>query len=231
MIVFVRFSQVRYAGQDNHESATRGGTILNHLITLEDAITDVGYWRWWIADLPSAFQLEFGGTQLWNPPAAKGEPPSGVIALRFDLPTLAVFLTARARKAAAPLDWPTALQQETIDCLGLAPGDLTLTSTERFADLVRDMEVQQCLTGSFPPSPTQLQSSAFLALRSGDLGVAVIAAGMSVRNRSGTLSPDRILEANRRWWEYWREYWQRKDGPDPMPVDYGCEVTIPIKGG
>jgi hypothetical protein len=39
-----------------------------HLPVLESAISDVGYWTWWIAHLPDTFQVEFGATQLWSPP-------------------------------------------------------------------------------------------------------------------------------------------------------------------
>src|SRR5215475_13507012 len=63
------------------------------LDTLAEAISDVGYWQWWAENLPQHFQVEFGGTQLWNAPMAVGEPPSGQIALRFINPKSMSFLT------------------------------------------------------------------------------------------------------------------------------------------
>src|SRR5262245_35039291 len=61
----------------------RGPRVGDHLPALESAISDLGCWTWWAANLPSAFQVEFGGTQLWNPPSGEGQPPSSRIALRF----------------------------------------------------------------------------------------------------------------------------------------------------
>jgi hypothetical protein len=64
-----------------------------HLTALESAISDVGHWTWWTANLPDTFQVEFNGTQLWNPPLGEGKPPSGQIALRFRKPRRVYFLT------------------------------------------------------------------------------------------------------------------------------------------
>ncbi len=47
-------------------SATKDGTVNQHLPALESAISDVSFWTWWAANLPESFQLEFG-TQLWKP--------------------------------------------------------------------------------------------------------------------------------------------------------------------
>lgn len=55
----------------------------DHLTTLEQAISDVGYWRWWADALPDVFQVEFGGVQLHFPPASPEEPPNDVVALRL----------------------------------------------------------------------------------------------------------------------------------------------------
>jgi hypothetical protein len=57
-----------------------------HLKILESAISDVGCWTWWTTNLPEAFQVEFSGVQLWNPPNGEGKAPSGQIALRFRMP-------------------------------------------------------------------------------------------------------------------------------------------------
>jgi hypothetical protein len=45
---------------------------------LEDAITECGYWRWWMANLPASFQVEFGGVQLFQPPPEVSRSPSGI---------------------------------------------------------------------------------------------------------------------------------------------------------
>jgi hypothetical protein len=68
----------------------------DQLALLADAISDIGYWSWWTAALPDAFQLVFGGTQLYFPPTSADKPLQTQIALQFQQPTSASFLS-RAR--------------------------------------------------------------------------------------------------------------------------------------
>ncbi len=72
---------------------------------LEGAISDVGYWSWWAEELPKVFQVEFGGTQFWNPPSSSDAPPSGQIALRFNTPKFISFLTKEDSPESLPSDW------------------------------------------------------------------------------------------------------------------------------
>lgn len=66
---------------------------LRHIEVLEDAIGDVGRWLSWTDGLPDEFRVQFGGVQLWNPPAVDGGPPSGRVALIFQAPSLVAFIT------------------------------------------------------------------------------------------------------------------------------------------
>lgn len=84
----------------------------DYLELLADAISDVGYWRWWVADLPEVFQIEFGGVQLWSPPTAADEPPCGIIALRFTDPVNVVFLTLSEGLSD---DWIQQLHDDKLD--------------------------------------------------------------------------------------------------------------------
>ena len=47
---------------------------------IEEAISDVGYWRWWTKS-EDIFQIEFGGTQLLFSEPVEKEPPSTVLAI------------------------------------------------------------------------------------------------------------------------------------------------------
>lgn len=66
-----------------------------------------------------------------------------------------------------------------------------------------------------------------LAFRAQDVGLVVRAKKMSVLAQPGELTPEQIRLAASEWWEYWREYWTRREGLNPMPFDYACEVTVP----
>ena len=69
----------------------------------------------------------------------------------------------------------------------------------------------------------------FLALRAGDVGLVVVSESIGVFNHQGEVDDQAVIESSRRWWDYWREYWRRRDSADSMSKDYACEVTIPIK--
>src|SRR5262245_28581037 len=90
-------------------------TMAAYLDVLSEAISDVGYWRWWSAQFPEFIQLEFGGTQLWNPPEQEGKPPSGLIALRFTNPVSVSFLTHRDAPSDFPQNWAELLGNDTLE--------------------------------------------------------------------------------------------------------------------
>jgi hypothetical protein len=63
------------------------------LDTLGQAISDVGYWTWWVSDFPNLMQIEFGGTQLYFSPGEGNQAPSSQIAIQFGKPKSISFLT------------------------------------------------------------------------------------------------------------------------------------------
>ena len=73
------------------------------------------------------------------------------------------------------------------------------------------------------------EESARLFLFAGDVGLVVAARAMTVINAQWPLPLAGVAEANGRWWEYWRDYWDRRGTPQALPEDYACEVTIPLK--
>jgi hypothetical protein len=195
-----------------------------HLPALESAITDVGRWTWWTAKLPDTFQVEFGGTQLWNPPLGKGKPPSGQIALCFRKPRLVYFLTL---SDSVPSDWWGQLQRDELGSFCVDREAFTLTSAELCGRIVAKGRSVHALVGEPGNTPLPAAGEALLGFDAGPVGLVVAAESMGVFNHHGELDEQAVLESNRRWWAYWREYWQRMDTPDPLPHDYACEVTIP----
>ena len=195
-----------------------------YLPALESAISDVGHWTWWTANLPDTFQVEFDGTQLWNPPLGEGKPPSGQIALRFRKPRLIYFLTL---SNSVPEDWPDLLQRDELQPVGVDHEAFTLTSAELCSALVAKAASVRALVGE--PGNTRLPApgEALLGFEAGRVGLVIAAESMGVFNYQGELNQQAVLESNRQWWAYWREYWHRMDTRDPLPRDYACEVTIP----
>ena len=195
-----------------------------HLTILENAIADVGYWRWWAEKLPEAFQVEFGGVQLWNPPTQENGPPSGVVALRFDRPTVVAFLTSS--EATAPSDWRIALHEDRIEPFSVNHDALTLQSEELLAKVCAGSTAEYVLGSKAELAVNTAPVK--LAFRAGSVGLVVRAHELEIIASSGTLTPEKIKESSDRWWSYWREYWDRRSTESPMPKDYACEVTIPL---
>jgi hypothetical protein len=199
--------------------------VSEHLSALESAICDVGCWTWWTANLPTAFQVEFGGVQFWNPPNAEGQPPSSRIALRFRNPRLVYFLTLSEGVHA---DWPDQLQRDELDPPSIDSESFTLTAAERCGRLVGKALAVRALVGEPGVTPLPRAGEALLGFEAGPFGLVVAAESLGVFNHHGELDAEAVLAGIRKWWEYWREYWHRKDTPDPLPLDHACEVTIPL---
>lgn len=195
------------------------------LSVLENAISDVGHWRWWTAD-GLRFQVEFGFAQLWCEPLKPELPPPNVVALRFRGVRAAAFLVRPAVEM--PPDWPAALQEDRREPFNVEQDSFTMTSVEAFHKIVRSMQPFRFAIGD--AAGLTGDATFLLAFRAGDVGVAVTADELAVVNHRGELTPEAVVDANARWWSYWRAYWDRRDTDSPLPYDGTCEVVIPLAG-
>ena len=198
----------------------------DHLATLEEAISDIGYWRWWVAALPGIFQAEFGGVQLHFPPADPSHAPNNVVALRFFEPTVVAFLTEEGAQHVAQ-DWRFGLHEDRVEPFSVNHELFTLTSEDAIREIISGCCIEY-VVGSEVNSATN-EDSVLLGFRAQEVGLVVRAKRMTVVAQPGELEPAQVVAAAGDWWEYWREYWRRRETDAPMPNDYSCEVTIPIK--
>jgi hypothetical protein len=198
------------------------------LTVLEHAIADVGVWRWWTEKLPDVVQLEFAGVQLYVPPRAPDKPPANLLAMRFVHPSHVSFLRDSQAAVALPRDWPERLRKDELDPLPLKLDAFTLSSAEQALDLLGRSYVQKELLEPLE-DPSQLPPHGALAcFLSGPAGILVLAESFEVHTLDGPLQIEDIEPMHQAWWAYWREYWLRKDSSAPLPVDYACEVTVPL---
>lgn len=205
---------------------------LNSLKVLERAITDVGVWSWWGGTPPGTFQVEFAGVQLWNPPVKPGGPPSGQVAIAFDKLVSVAFLNLSVSAADASANWPQQLQQDQLRPPAVSHDLFTLTSPRVFADTVRAAAHIENAWGADVRSITPAEpgpQSAFLAFWAGNVGLAVVAGELRIKNHAAVIPWHGIFDASEQWWAYWKDYWRRKDTDQALPIDYACEVTIPLK--
>jgi hypothetical protein len=149
----------------------------DHLDILADAISDVGYWRRWVADLPERVELEFGGVQLAATEIGIGLPrPITALSLRFLGPSSVAFIanpseweritiirgdfepdspeSSESPRGPSPqievtTDWPLLLQQRKIGPLAIQDM-FTLHDVEIAAAIIAEAHDVQDLVGTLP---------------------------------------------------------------------------------
>jgi len=196
------------------------------LATLETAIGDIGMFRWWDQRFPRVAQLEFGGVQLWAPPAP-GQPPAATLALSFVDPVSVSFLT---RGESLPDDWPARLHRDELDPPDVSAEEITLRDAAYAAELIARATRVDTVFGAPPGEVDWVAAPVKLVFWAGSAGAAIAAGSLNLVTHDGKVPLDEVPDAHARWWAYWREYWDRRDTADPLPKDWLCEVTIPILG-
>jgi hypothetical protein len=51
---------------------------------------------------------------------------------------------------------------------------------------------------------------------------------MEAVHKNGSISEEEIEPLAKKWWEYWKQYWQARGTRFAMKYDPTCEVTIPM---
>lgn len=68
-----------------------------------------------------------------------------------------------------------------------------------------------------------------LAAKCNDVGFVVGGNNMEIVTHNGILSEEDIEKANKKWWEYWKDYWKLRGSKDAYEKDFACEVCIPVE--
>lgn len=191
---------------------------------LADALGDVGCWSWWEERFPRLLQLEFVGTELYLGQSQAGQPPDSQLALSFTKPASVSFLSGEG----AGEDWPRLLREDQLAPLGCDSDRFTFTDEAAMEEYIRSAAKIETVFGEPPLSPAFSAAPAKLVFWAGSCGFAAAAEEIRPVSHNGFLTGPELVEAHRRWWDYWREYWQRRETATPLPKDYACEVTIPI---
>lgn len=198
---------------------------VENLETLASAISDVGYWTWWVSDLPAIFQLEFGGTQLYFP-QADGSKPASQVALQFQNPLSISFLTKQFDSEDGE-NWFEELHHDRLSPPTCNYDQFTLTDTALMASLLQQANHIYTLHG-YAPSDVKFMSAPFkIVFWAGNYGCAVSAENLKLLSANGKVELEQIPQLHGDWWEYWQRYWAVRETDSALPKDYACEVTIP----
>jgi len=201
----------------------------NHILEiLGDAICDVGYWSWWTTDLPAVINIEFGGTQLYFPPASVSEPPNSQIVIQLKNPKPISFLTMKESLDESEEKWFDKLHDDKIQHLSCSRY-FTFTDDKLIAEIINDAKTITTIHGYSPKYENFLSEKYKLSFWAGNYGFAAASEKIRIFAKSGEIAIKQIPAVNSEWWIYWRKYWDLRNTKNPLPKDYACEVTIPAR--
>jgi hypothetical protein len=200
--------------------------IKEKLKVLEDAISDVGYWNWWTADIPKLIMLEFGGTQIWTKPNDK-ESPSGQIGITFQNPYSVSFVTRNEYTSVTPENWAELLHNDKLDQPEIEHGQFKFNDIELIEHIIKNSKKVETIFGHNPMEPDFKNAEFIFGFWAVNFGCIISCESIKIVSHDGELSLDDIERRTGRWWEYWKDYWEKRNTENPLPQDYACEVTIP----
>lgn len=198
----------------------------NELEILATAICDVGYWTWWVSNLPTIFQLEFNGTQLYFP-KDDGTKPSSQVAIQFQNPRSISFLTKNFTEQDSE-NWFDDLHHDKLSPPTCSYDSFTFTDTQLMTEIIHQATAIHNIHGDAPHDLKFFSAPVKLVFWAGNYGCAVCAESFKILTTNGNVALEQIPQIHSEWWDYWEKYWQLRDTANALPEDYACEVTIPI---
>ena len=191
---------------------------------LSDAISDIGSWRWWYKN-DEIVQLEFCDVQLYDYSKQEKEAHSSVIALRFIDNSFALFLDNYDDDKEK--NWYDKLHDDEIESFSLDGFEFKFNDA-RFVNEVIDAYKNKTTIKDLIDESI-VSTKYILAAKCGE--VAFVAGGntLEILNHQGILSEEEIHKAFKDWWNYWQDYWKKRNTLEAYEKDFACEASIPVK--
>ena len=196
------------------------------LLVLEEALSDIGRWIWWIAD-KDMFHIEFAGTQLYIPPVEKGMPPTSILGLQFEGLKCVARISRDTLILKENVEWFDNLQKDLSKPFPLAPGSLTLSNPQQVDKYINEAQQITFFKGGLKDIHELNASQTFIGYLAGTAGMVIIAEKMKLTTHHGNINIKNVVGLNEKWWNYWKEYWKQKHSENPKPFDYNCEIIVP----
>ena len=163
---------------------------------------------------------------MWNPPLQEEDPPSGIIALRLLKPVSVSSITSNPPEELED-NWFELLHDDKIGPFTINHNSFVINNKIGAQDLLKYKKEIKTIYGIPLEEQDLFNSNFFVCFWAGPVGVIVFAENMEILNHQGTIEISEIPIIRKKWWNYWKEYWERKGTKDELPEDYACEVTIP----
>lgn len=190
------------------------------------AISDCGYWMWWDCAEDCA-QVEFGGVLLYDESKKDKEARSGHIAVRFVDKGFIVFLDDGPNEELSN-DWIEQFHNDELEPFTLEPDDLVFDNIAYAEKIIKEYKNKN-FKGDGAIEDTIRNAKHILAGKCGGVGFILGGDEIQVYGNKGKYEPEEIKDACNKWWEYWKDYWKKRETSEAYDKDYACEVTIPIK--
>lgn len=192
---------------------------------LSTAISDVGYWQWW-DEVDNDYMVEFGGVLLYDESKKGKMLRSSSVAIGFWENAFLIFLDNNDDSTT----WFDDLHNDAIDPFTLDPDGFIFDDKDYAIDILSKYKRRH---GPFSNRDEAIdvisKAKNILAATCGDFGF--IAGGDLVKaiGSKGDYTDEDISRLSKKWWEYWEDYWKKRETEDAYEKDYACEVTIPLK--
>lgn len=197
----------------------------NPLSILSTAISDVGLWTWYSAELPEFLQLEFNWTQLYQAPIDPESPPNSHIALQFQ--GLKAVVILEDTDPERPENWLEKMTNDQLEPDHLNDDQFSF-QPEEIIKMMHSAGKTQTVYGTFDPDKIDESKDLILGFRAGSRGMVVQASHMGLACQTGAINFESLGELHEQWWAYWDRYWSvRDDKTKALPFDPVCEVVIP----
>lgn len=190
---------------------------------LRKMISDTGYWQWW-SIIEDDVMVEFGGIQYYDETSKVKESRSGCLGICFFDNAFIIFLYNNKTIN----DWVEKLYEDQIEAFSLDPEGFIFDDSEYAIGLMDEYDRRSGNIDSKDEADYKIKNAKhLLAGTCGDYGFIVGGDICKVTSKKGFLNDDDIKMSYDKWWEYWKDYWNKRGTEDAYEEDYACEVTIP----
>lgn len=190
---------------------------------LSYAISDVGLFTWYTADLPKYAQLEFNRTMLYFDPKDDQTSPPNQIALQFgNVKSVYVFKDDESK---LPNNWLDLLTEDKLEPFDVNYEYFSFVGNE-IKNMISEFKNSKKIYGENFENVYQ-EENFKIGFKADEISIFIAAEKMRVITHSGEVEINSIPEIHNKWWSYWRKYWELIDSKNKLPYDPICEITIP----
>lgn len=193
------------------------------LEVLSYAISDVGLFTWYTADLPKYAQLEFNRTMLYFAPKDDQSSPPNQIALQFgNVKSLYIY---RDTVSKLPENWLDLLTEDKLEPFNVNYEYFSFDRNE-IQKMVSKFKNSKKVYGKNIENINQDENFK-IGFKAGEISIVLIAEKMRIMTHFGEIEINSIPAIHDNWWAYWKKYWELIDSENKLPYDPICEITIP----